>query len=224
MAATGTTISNDTFLLPEETAEPTGFGCLAFFLWPPFSAAFFGALLFFGLTRIPATAASPGYPTWDLAEFFTPQVLLWETDILRWSAEEGLDPNLVATVMQIESCGDPLVVSPAGALGLFQVMPYHFAGNEKPFAPETNAHRGLAYLRSALDKFNGDSSMALAGYNGGINGASRPQFMWAQETMDYVYWGSNIYADALAGRAASPTLHEWLAAGGASLCAQAEAR
>ncbi|MGH2582689.1 MAG: lytic transglycosylase domain-containing protein, partial [Anaerolineales bacterium] len=203
-------------LLPEETAEPTGFGCLAIFLWPPFSVAFFGALLFFGLTQISASAATSKTETGDLAEFFTPQVQQWKSEILRWSAENHLDPNLVATVMQIESCGDPLAISPAGAMGLFQVMPYHFAESEKPFAPDTNASRGLNYLRRALDKFEGDASLALAGYNGGIGGAYRPQFMWAQETVDYVYWGANIYADALAGRARSSTLEEWLATGGAS--------
>ena len=42
-----------------------------------------------------------------LAPLFTPEVQYWQTDILRWSESWGLDPNLVATVMQIESCGDP---------------------------------------------------------------------------------------------------------------------
>ena len=219
MSITDTAISSDTFLLPEETAEPIGFGCLAIFLWPPFSVALFGALLFFGLTRIPASAASRHSAKSELADFFSPQVQRWDSDILRWSADHGLDPNLVATVMQIESCGDPFVVSPAGAIGLFQVMPYHFSENEEPFAADTNARRGLSYLRRALEHFNGEAAMALAGYHGGIGGASRPQFMWAQETIDYVYWGSNIYADALAGRDASLTLEEWLSAGGASLCA-----
>ncbi len=153
---------------------------------------------------------------------FMPQVLIWENEILRWASETDLDPNLVATVMQLESCGNPNAISSAGAIGLFQVMPYHFAGTEDPFVPNTNAARGLNYLHSALEKYNGDVGMALAAYNGGINGANRPQSEWAQQTIDYKYWGENIYADAATGLTSSPTLNEWLAAGGASLCAQAE--
>jgi len=101
-------------------------------------------------------------------------------------------------------------------------MPYHFNKNEDPYSPSINALRGLDYLRSSLETYTGDVGLALAGYNGGINGASRPPSEWAQETVDYKYWGENIYSDAAAGRQSSPTLAEWLAAGGASLCAQAE--
>lgn len=212
-------------------------GCLSVLLYPPISAAIFGALLFWGLLNLPfstflskterATHSEPqaaGQPVASdsLTPLFTPQVMRWEAQIVRWAGEHGLDPNLVATVMQIESCGDPRALSRAGAQGLFQVMPYHFADGEDAFAPETNALRGLNYLRNSLAHFGNDASMALAGYNGGINGASRPREAWAQETRDYQYWGANIYTDAAAGRQTSPVLAEWLAAGGASLCAQAE--
>jgi hypothetical protein len=203
-------------------AAPTP-GCLSVLLFPPFSALLFGSLLFFGLTQIRfETKAVVAPTTTQLAPFFAPSVLRWEDNILAWSAEQGLDPNLVATVMQIESCGDPRAVSPAGASGLFQVMPYHFDDGENHFDPGTNALRGLGYLSQSLDAFADDASMALAGYNGGINGASQPQNQWAQETIDYQYWGENIYADASAGRERSAVLDEWMAAGGASLCAQAE--
>jgi soluble lytic murein transglycosylase-like protein len=159
-----------------------------------------------------------------LARLFTPQVLHWEPDIVAWSDQYDLDPNLVATVMQIESCGDPLAISPAGAIGLFQVMPYHFALGEDRFDPDTNAARGLDYLKHALAHFASEAGMALAGYNGGIAGASRQQAEWAQETVDYKYWGENIYADAAAGSGHSAVLDEWLNAGGASLCARAAQR
>ncbi len=210
--------------------EATGSGCLSFLLFPPISVALTAALIFSLLThlRLPFFAAAPAPLKAEpsayrgrLAAVFTPQVLRWEADILRWADEAGLDPNLVATVMQIESCGYAQAVSRAGAMGLFQVMPYHFAEGEDSFDPNTNARRGLAYLRKSLDNF-GSPHMAMAGYNGGINGASRPAAAWAQETRDYVYWGENIYADAAAGRENSPVLQEWLAAGGASLCAQAQ--
>lgn len=204
-------------------------------LYPPVASVLFGGLLFAGLVQLPASpevswadaSASTRVMTADvgvLASFFAPEVLRWEAEIVDWAGEHELDPNLVATVMQIESCGDPRALSGAGAMGLFQVMPYHFADGENSYEPATNARRGLAYLAKSLDNFEGDPSMAMAGYNGGINGASRPQHEWAQETVDYQYWGENIYGDALAGRASSVVLNEWMAAGGASLCAQAGQR
>jgi hypothetical protein len=195
-------------------------------LWPPFSVVLFGGLLLCALVKFPFSffTSTDVAPRGELASIFTPQVQRWEPQIIAWAAAHDLDPNLVATVMQIESCGDPFAVSSAGAQGLFQVMPYHFAAGEDALAADTNAQRGLDYLQRSLTHFNGDASLALAGYNGGINGASRPSSQWAQETRDYQYWGENIYADAAAGRANSSVLQEWLAAGGASLCAQAEQR
>jgi hypothetical protein len=210
--------------LYEDREAAPGQSCLSVFLFPPFSVFVFGAILFWGLTNIPIQPAHAVEPAAQIASFFAEPVQRWETNIIEWAAEHDLDPNLVATVMQIESCGDPRAISQAGAMGLFQVMPYHFAESENSFAPETNALRGLNYLKNSLDHFFGDASLALAGYNGGINGASRPASQWAQETIDYRYWGENIYADALAGEDASRVLQEWLAAGGASLCAQAEQR
>jgi soluble lytic murein transglycosylase-like protein len=194
--------------------------CLSILLWPPFSTLLAGAILLFVLIQFPIPAnLQPS--TYKLSTFFTPQVLSWESEIIDWAEERKLDPNLVATVMQIESCGDPHAVSGAGAMGLFQVMPYHFGDGEDPYSPNINATRGLDYLLNSLENFSGDVGLALAGYNGGIGGASRPRSEWAQETIDYEYWGKNIYAEAIAGRTESPTLEAWLAAGGASLCAQA---
>jgi soluble lytic murein transglycosylase-like protein len=202
-------------------------GCLSVLLFPPVSVLLFGGLLLWGLLRLPfsvfLTERQERHPS-PIAAFFTPQVQRWAPQISAWAAEHELDPNLVATVMQIESCGDPKAVSRAGAQGLFQVMPYHFANGENGFKPDTNALRGLDYLRRSLEHFDGNASLALAGYNGGLNGASRPAAEWAQETRDYMYWGEHIYADAAAGRSESAALAEWLAAGGASLCLQAEQR
>ena len=159
----------------------------------------------------------------SLAPFFAPSVLYWEREILRWAGEADLDPNLVATVMQIESCGDPRAISRAGAMGLFQVMPYHFSENEAPYDPDTNAKRGMAYLRNALDRYN-DPRLAMAGYNGGIGTAAKPENAWPNETIRYAYWGTGIYQDAASRSEFSPRLEEWLSAGGASLCRQAEER
>ncbi len=169
--------------------------------------------------RAPAAEPAPA-----LAGLFTPEVRYWEGDIIVWAAAAGLDPNLVATVMQIESCGDPDAVSPAGARGLFQVMPAHFKAGEAMQDPGTNAERGLAYLARALKLAQGDVAVALAGYNGGHSQIAADPSDWPNETRRYAHWGSGIYRDAQAGLSESPTLTAWLAAGGDSLCRQAHAR
>ena len=163
-------------------------------------------------------ASHPG-----ISPLFTPEVQFWGDEILQWASETGLDPNLIATIMQIESCGDPRATSSAGAMGLFQVMPFHFERGENPYAPDTNALRGLGYLKRSLDTANGNERLAFAGYNGGISVISKSEYAWANETQRYAYWGSGIYADALQGASRSARLDEWLAHGGVSLCAQARA-
>lgn len=159
--------------------------------------------------------------TGGISSIFTPEVQYWAEKLILWSKQFDLDPNLAATVMQIESCGSPDVGSSAGAMGLFQVMPFHFNRDEDPYHPGTNARRGLAYLQLALQKNNQDIRLALASYNAGITGASRPENQWPAETRRYVYWGYQIYLDAVSGSGASSRLQDWLAAGGSSLCATA---
>ena len=156
-----------------------------------------------------------------LAPLFTEEVRYWTPFIVRWAEEYGLDPNLVATVMQIESCGYVRARSRAGAMGLFQVMPYHFAEGEDPYDPETNARRGLSYLKRAWDHTGGDVRLTLAVYNGGFKRLQEPESWWPEETKRYVRWGVGIYQDALQGRASSPTLEEWLDRGGWWLCQKA---
>jgi soluble lytic murein transglycosylase-like protein len=134
-----------------------------------------------------------------------------------------MDPNLVATVMQIESCGDPKAKSIVGAIGLFQVMPFHFQPTDVPQKPAINAKRGLAYLKQGLDEL-GEPRLALAGYNGGIGIAAMGEEYWPPETVRYVYWADNIYRDAINGRSQSDYLEDWLEHGGSVLCSQAHQR
>jgi len=158
-----------------------------------------------------------------IAPIFTPEVRYWATNIQEWATDYQLDPNLVATVMQIESCGLPSAASSAGAQGLFQVMPSHFSADEQDamLDPDINAKRGLGYLALGLTRAGGDAGLALAGYNGGHGQIGRDQSLWPAETRRYWYWGTGIYADALSGQTTSSRLGEWLQAGGASLCKRA---
>ncbi len=153
---------------------------------------------------------------------FTPTVQHWEAEIETWGETWGLDPLLIATVMQIESCGNPNVASPAGAQGLFQVMPYHFDSGENMLDPQTNAARGLAYLSRSYTLAEGDIALTLAGYNGGHGQITQSMDLWPDETQNYVIWGTGIYQNAKDGDPNTPTLIAWLNAGGQWLCEQAE--
>ncbi len=160
----------------------------------------------------------------NISAVFSDEVKYWESDIVRWAGEHHLDPNMVATVMQIESCGDPQALSNAGAQGLFQVMPFHFTAGENMLDPDTNARRGLNYLAERLQQTGGDVGKAFAGYNGGHVAAGSSWDSWASETQRYYVWSTGIYEDAKSGLTESPTLQQWVAAGGISLCQQAAAR
>jgi len=166
-------------------------------------------------------ASSRPIPEPSLSPIFMPTVQHWKDQLLSWGATYSVDPNLIATVMQIESCGNPNAQSGVGAAGLFQVMPFHFAEGEKPLDPDTNAKRGVEYLANGLKLSGGHAGLALAGYNGGQSLIARNYEQWPFETQRYYRWGSGIYREASAGWDSSPTLAAWLAAGGQSLCDKA---
>jgi soluble lytic murein transglycosylase-like protein len=215
------------------TASPSqGSGCSSGLFLPPLAVLLVSGLLaaFANSRFAQASSPSESYPgyaqgtSFSLSTIFTPTIQYWKESLLAWSAEFGLDPNLAATVMQIESCGDPRAVSSARAMGLFQVMPFHFYTTDDPYHPETNARRGLGYLVRALERAGGDARLALAGYNGGIGLIGRAEWTWPAETKRYVFFGGPIYEDARAGLPSSDRLNEWFNKYGASLCRQASER
>lgn len=201
-------------------------GCFSFLL-PPLIVIFVSLILSsFALQSPVQVQAQPIslISTSGLAPLFRPEIQQWADSIIRWSSASSLDPNLVAVVMQIESCGDSRARSRAGAMGLFQVMPFHFYATDDPYDPDINAARGLAYLAKSVSAANGDARLALAGYNGGIAVISRAEWTWSAETKRYVYYGAPIYADARQGLSQSPMLDEWYNKFGVSLCRQASER
>ena len=86
--------------------------------------------------------------------------------------EAGTDFRLpssdIAGIMWAESNGNPSLTSKAGAVGLMQVMPIHFAESEKPrmFDPRTNIRKGAELLARARAGFRDLVQMASA-YNAG---------------------------------------------------------
>jgi len=230
----------------QTAALPSQGGCLSGFLIPPLAVVIIGIVLAFiwlGSGPTSTLAAAPGqsetgFQTGDssqaatpaspnlayggpISPVFPPEIQYWSGAIRGGAAAAGLDPNLAATVMLIESCGDPRALSPAGAMGLFQVMPYHFTASDDPYNPDTNAARGLAYLKRSLKVANGDARLALAGYNGGIGIIGRSESSWRLETQHYANVGSGIYNDASSGAKQSLRLQQWMGAGVKSMCRQA---
>ena len=82
---------------------------------------------------------------------------------------QSLPPQLVHSVIQVESNYDPLAISSKGAQGLMQLMPATARrfGVANAFDPVDNIQGGARYLKYLLDLYKGDYSLALAAYNAG---------------------------------------------------------
>ena len=89
----------------------------------------------------------------------------------------GLDPQLVLGVMEVESAFRKYAVSSSGARGYMQVMPFWIRVIGEPhhnlFALRTNLRYGCVILRHYLNLENGDYFRALGRYNGSLG---RPEY------------------------------------------------
>ncbi len=131
-----------------------------------------------------------------------------QTLVHRISKTHGVDPQLVAAVMRVESNYDHLARSPKGALGLMQLIPAtgRRFGVRDFFDPEQNIEGGVKYLRFLSDMF-GPSRIDLitAAYNAGENRVARlgNRVPSIPETRDYVHKISKIYKPSTAPALAS---------------------
>jgi soluble lytic murein transglycosylase-like protein len=96
-----------------------------------------------------------------------------EAAIDRYAQKYGLDPVLVAAVIEVESSGKPWARSPAGALGLMQVMPHMIrpmgmAGN--PSTVEANIEAGCAILASNIRRLGEEDGISAYFWGGNIKG------------------------------------------------------
>jgi soluble lytic murein transglycosylase-like protein len=124
--------------------------------------------------------------------------------IVRDAAERNnVDPALVRAVINTESGWNPAAISRKGALGLMQLEPETAGrlGVNQPFDPAQNVEGGTRYLRTLLDRYNGDLEKSLAAYNAGEGAVERfggvPNY---RETRAYVQKVTNTYFRPGSGR------------------------
>ncbi len=82
---------------------------------------------------------------------------------------QNLKPELLREVMRRESGFRPCAVSKAGAQGLMQLMPATASQLQVSdvFDPKQNVSAGAKFLKTLLNKYGGDVSLALGAYNAG---------------------------------------------------------
>lgn len=114
------------------------------------------------------------------------------------AARYNLPEPLILAVIKQESNFDPSAKSPAGAIGMMQLMPEtaRAMGVNDPTDPTQNIDGGSRYLRQMIDRFDGDLPKAIAAYNCGPdrvaqNGGIPP----IEETQKYVPAVLGFFAD-----------------------------
>ncbi|MFA1676878.1 lytic transglycosylase domain-containing protein [Rhizobium mongolense] len=118
--------------------------------------------------------------------------------VAKVSSEEGVDPNLMLSIMRVENAGfDPEIVSPAGAIGLMQVMPKvgEAFGAVDLTDPEQNVRAGARFLRVLVEKYKNPVLIASA-YNAGEPKVDvRRSLPLIEETADYVTRVVGLYTN-----------------------------
>lgn len=112
-----------------------------------------------------------------------------EDDFKEAAAKYNVDVNLLKAVAKAESGFDPSATSSAGAMGVMQLMPStaKSLGITNAYNAHDNIMGGAKILSQNLSRYNGDVSLALAGYNAGCGNVDKyggiPPF---KETQNYV--------------------------------------
>lgn len=118
--------------------------------------------------------------------------------VRRAATQHRLHPALLFAVMKAESSFNPIVVSKAGAVGLMQLVPETAMrhGVHNLYDTNENVAGGARHLRYLLDRFHGNTRLALAAYNAGEGKVDRYQRIPPyKETRLYVQKVLSYYRD-----------------------------
>ena len=121
-----------------------------------------------------------------------------ERAVTRAARQHRLHPALLFAVMKAESSFNPIVVSKAGAVGLMQLVPETAMrhGVQNLYDTNENVAGGARHLRYLLDRFHGNTRLALAAYNAGEGKVDRyKQIPPYKETRHYVQRVLSYYRD-----------------------------
>lgn len=118
--------------------------------------------------------------------------------VLQNSARHGLDPLLLASLLQIESAYRKDAISVSGAIGLGQLMPFTAAGlGVDPYDPAQNVAGAAKMFAGLLKGWNSPldpRALALASYNAGPSLVRELQTVPAiPETNNYVYFNGFVH-------------------------------
>ncbi|AWH46107.1 lytic transglycosylase domain-containing protein [Stenotrophomonas sp. ZAC14A_NAIMI4_1] len=99
----------------------------------------------------------------------------FQTEIASAAREFGVEEAIVRAIIHAESAYNPTALSRAGAQGLMQLMPPTAArfGVSDSYDASQNIRGGVQYLAWLLKRFNGDLTLAAAGYNAGEGAVDR---------------------------------------------------
>jgi soluble lytic murein transglycosylase-like protein len=91
------------------------------------------------------------------------------------AAQVSLQPQVIHSVIKVESNYNPFAISPKGAQGLMQLIPATARrfGVSNVFNPAENIQGGSKYLKYLLDLYGGNYGLALAAYNAGEAAVTR---------------------------------------------------
>lgn len=119
----------------------------------------------------------------------------------RFARANNLSPALVKAIIKAESNGDRRAVSPKGAQGVMQLMPFTSRRLKvsDPFDPIENIEGGVKYIKELLETFQGNLVHAVAAYNAGPAAVRKyggiPPY---RETREYVKRVMKYYRQYLA--------------------------
>lgn len=110
-------------------------------------------------------------------------------DIVNQAAQKyNVDADLIRSVIHAESSFNPFATSPAGAMGLMQLMPdtAKEMGVRDAYDVRENVMAGTRYLKMLLDRYDGEVDLALAAYNWGMGNLEKRPDHLPQETLSYI--------------------------------------